>query len=736
MPEYGSTPLTTFNGGLITEAGELTFPENASIDELNCDLLKDGSRRRRLGVEYETADVVNTDISVAPNTVVSNHKWENVSEQAGVDFVVVQVGASLLFFEQADGQALSANRVPTSFSDSTPYVLDLEAYRRPDSLSSALEKIQVASLKGALVVASPEINTILVQRDEATGVFSVEEIFFEVRDYEWQGDIENYRDPVPQADVATVRIYDTKNAGWSDGPDDVGDDALSTYLSAETAYPALTHSWFSGKNASGNFAVAEWQKVYAGTSLIPNGHYLMDLYSKDRHTPSGISGTFMNTVESSRFSTVASFAGRMFYSGMKNSTDDNGSKVFFSQVILSGFSRIGSLHQLNDPTSEVLADLLDTDGGFISIPEAYNIQKLHVFGPDLYVFAQNGVWRIGGVDDVFRATDYTVSKLSSDGLLEAGSFVSAQGRPYWWSTSGIFTLAPNEVGGLTAVSLSVSTIQTFWDAVNKENISSVYDATYRRVFWFYKGTNETNDNKFNEILVYDEVLSAFFPWRVSDSDTDVSYIAGATFSAGIGSGIEEVQVVDSDGNEVVDSNGNFVIVERTGRQLSSSKIKLLAVDGPTLGITFAEFTGKDFKDWDGSAAYDSYVEGAHNFLGDMETRKTAPYVTVFMKTTEEGWSEDEGQQSYSLVRESGCLLSALWDFSKTTRATAQQVYRRKFFPSPSESTTNNDYPRDTIVTRVKLRGRGRSVRLKFVSEEGKDFHILGYNMIGAGNGRF
>ena len=43
-----------FVKGLITEAAELTFPEGASVDELNCDLRRDGTRRRRLGVEYET----------------------------------------------------------------------------------------------------------------------------------------------------------------------------------------------------------------------------------------------------------------------------------------------------------------------------------------------------------------------------------------------------------------------------------------------------------------------------------------------------------------------------------------------------------------------------------------------------------------------------------------------------------------------------------------------------------
>ena len=36
-------PTVQFNKGLVTEAGELTFPEGASVDELNCSLERDGS---------------------------------------------------------------------------------------------------------------------------------------------------------------------------------------------------------------------------------------------------------------------------------------------------------------------------------------------------------------------------------------------------------------------------------------------------------------------------------------------------------------------------------------------------------------------------------------------------------------------------------------------------------------------------------------------------------------------
>ena len=55
MPQSNQTAeFNTFVGGLVTEASPLTFPENASIDEANFELNKDGSRVRRLGMDYES----------------------------------------------------------------------------------------------------------------------------------------------------------------------------------------------------------------------------------------------------------------------------------------------------------------------------------------------------------------------------------------------------------------------------------------------------------------------------------------------------------------------------------------------------------------------------------------------------------------------------------------------------------------------------------------------------------
>ena len=66
---------TTAIKGLITEASPFTYPENASLEEVNFILNKDGSRSRRFGMDYEDAfNLIDTGVDLEnTNTAVSSH---------------------------------------------------------------------------------------------------------------------------------------------------------------------------------------------------------------------------------------------------------------------------------------------------------------------------------------------------------------------------------------------------------------------------------------------------------------------------------------------------------------------------------------------------------------------------------------------------------------------------------------------------------------------------------------
>jgi len=67
--------------------------------------------------------------------------------------------------------------------------------------------------------------------------------------------------------------------------------------------------------------------------------------------------------------------------------------------------RLEKLHSAADPTSEEDSAVVDSDGGYIVVPEMGTVKKMEVFGSKLIVFTTNGVYAIGGgAEDYFKAT--------------------------------------------------------------------------------------------------------------------------------------------------------------------------------------------------------------------------------------------------------------------------------------------------------------------------------------------
>ena len=709
--------VNTFVKGLITERTELTFPADASVDELNCDLRRDGSRRRRLAAKVEDSNTLSS-FTVSTSTRFHTGKWENVGGQSGLEFLVLQVGSTLRFYNKTD--------LPYSSHEITQTV-NLSSYEVAGGVGAANANCQFASINGALVVSSPAINTIYIQRNISTGALTTTQISFRIRDFEWLGDKSTYTTEISNASASTARKYDTANAGWS------GTKGTAARV-AYGAYPPLTLPWYAGKDASGVFSKTEWQNIFSGTSLIGNGTFILNFFNKDRSAASGIAG-ITTDIETSRFKSVESFAGRIFYAGLESAK--NTGVILFSRQIET-LSELGECFQVNDPTSEDISDLLDTDGGVVRIPDAVNIQYLYAFGATLFIFAENGVWSINGVDNVFRATEYSLRRVSYTGMLTAESFVEAEGVPFWWSKTGIHTLQFDEVSGNpTEQNISLPTIQTFWDDIGsnaRSLVQATYDRLNKKIYWAYPNTTETNANKLNNFLILDIPLGAFYPWKVSDEASSTDYIMGLAVYSGYGSDELVLDVVLSTGDDVVQDSDDVVSTQFSDFATGDPSLVLLIRDGATGKLTMGTFSGKSFLDW-GTTNYLSFAEAGYDFISDVVRQKNSPYIVTYMRVTEEGWESTES--GYEPIRPSSLLVSSYWDFSTTASSVSQQAYRYKQTPivNPGDL-TDFGYPDTVISSRLKLRGRGRSVRLRFESEQGKDFLLLGYGVINAVNQRY
>jgi hypothetical protein len=122
--------------------------------------------------------------------------------------------------------------------------------------------------------------------------------------------------------------------------------------------------------------------------------------------------------------------------------------------------------------------------------------------------------------------------------------------------------------------------------------------------------------------------------------------------------------------------------------------------------------------------------------GDYSRFKQVPYIYFHLLRTENGFTDDG--DDFIVNNESSCLVQSQWDWANSESygkwGTQFQAYRYKRRYTPTDVTDTYDYGTSTIVTKNKLRGRGRVVSLLISSEEEKDLQLLGWSMTIGVNG--
>jgi hypothetical protein len=178
---------------------------------------------------------------------------------------------------------------------------------------------------------------------------------------------------------------------------------------------------------------------------------------------------------------------------------------------------------------------------------------------------------------------------------------------------------------------------------------------------------------------------------------------------------------------VVDTDNVTVMTDESETDDFLNSVKVMVWQGSNDRIRLSEFYDVSFVDFASieSTDYTSYVITGDETLGDLLRNKNAPYVHSFFRRTEQSFQQDENSD-YVLVRPSGCTLTARWDWHDTSAggrwSDPQQAYRyRRPVAAPSIDTGE-----EILYTKLKVRGRGHALSLKYESVSGKDFQLLGY----------
>lgn len=413
-----------------------------------------------------------------------------------------------------------------------------------------------------------------------------------------------------------------------------------------------------------------------------------------------------------RPTTCAWFAGRAWFAGIDYSSWSG--KIYYTQVVQST-SQYSKCYQSADPTNTDISELVDSDGGVFNIPEAGKIYTLLPYAASLLVFAENGVWQIGpGERGIFTATAYSIKKIKDAGCSGAFSVVLADGTPFYFGKSSIYAVTTDaRTGAAVVVNVSEGVIDNLYQSISldsKGEACAVYDDLHKRILWSLnvpEGGTAYADNIFNLLLVYDLKFKAFTKWRIYVSP----YIA-------------PVLLFSHRNIDVSESYNKLNVLATQRSHISQSNF-------PGLYI-FNNST--DFKDNYGPRTVDStpdlavelpaYMVTGYDTAGSPEKYKYAPLIHTFMKKTETGFTETGS------IGESSLAMQARWDWSDNTSAgkwgTSQECYRHRRLYTATSPTDAYDDGQPLIVARNKVRGRGRSLHLKFTAGTGKDAHIVGW----------
>ena len=697
--QNASKEYNTFAKGIITEANSLNFPEDASIDEANFVLNRDGSRQVRLGMDFEagyTATAVSSMTSAAIG--VSCHEWVNAGNTVANQFAVVQVGDKLLVYNAASS-TISANLIATI--DASSVIVD------------ETKEIQSSCGMGFFFFTSGSGNPAVLEYVGTT--VTLRTINIKIRDF--FGVYDGLRVDERPPTLSDAHKYNLFNQGWDLTKANAVD-------SNRTTFPSNAEIWFISKDTNDDFSASKLSKIDFGSSAASKGRYIIDAFdrSTSRNSLSGVS--VPTDIETSRPACCGFFQQRVFYSGLDgkqiSQTDTAPSMqgfVFYSRIIRTP-QDFGQCHSDADPTSEYDNSLAEPDGGYINIPDSGKIYKLVPLNNVMYVFAQNGVWAIGGGDSGFNGVEQQVQKITDFGVVSGNSIVKTEDAVMYWSKAGIYYLGQSE-SGFGAKNVSQNTVQSLFTGLpkaNKEYATGNYDAVNRTVRWLYSASLDFDGinykYNFDTELILDAVLGAYTKNTITPLEGVSPYVAGYI------------------------TTPDLISAQDLGGSITKYLVLYYESGSSIPNVAFAHYKDKDFVDWksfNGVGRYfEAYLLTGYETLGSSLLNKQAPYIVTHFKRTENLIESLGAGGAVEYDDPSSCILQSRWDFSDSATSgkwgPATEVYRlNRAFILPVAGQPL-DYGHSVVTTKNRLTGRGKALSLRFSSSNGKNCHILGWGI--------
>jgi hypothetical protein len=737
-----------FTGGLNTEASVLDIlPSELTTDSVNVELRANGNLRRRRGADFftdtaptairtglfvdeavrEAPSVFRASIS-APNGTVLNRIIVDLDNK----FYIYSESASALGDFSSPLQILSRGNNSHSnqkfytmqFAQSSDKIFFAGRHTQPGYL-------QIDDDNSTFTIVYIDV---IIRKDAA-------ELGSRVKVPAFSG---GRRYPVSPYDdsgfrESEIEDFDTGSDTWYE--------AIDSHTSSTDTEPGVGADWQKAWKLKRG-AVPAGLGAWAG-SINYSAAGLIKKYNKN----------IAATIDETYPVAVEFYQGRLWLGG----DPQNPNVVYFSQVILDN-SDIEKFHTEADPFDPEDPNVVSDDGGVIELRGSGAVMQLLESGGSMWVATTTNVRGIAGADNVFSATNFSVSTLINEGVNSphamtrvGDSFYIFGKHDIWFSgLSGAGLFAKRNI-----VSVSDAKVQSLYNSIplrSKAGGRVVYTRNDKKLYYFYTGTwtdfdNQTNSyiqpGYYTDCLVLDtsfnhsnavgrqrgdtnsEVLGAFYHFTFADTaDTGVPYIAApfaSTAPLEIETPVETVSldtVIDLSNNTVV-TNDNSV----TGEGIAFLMLqRVTSAPNTTTSAIFGKLQGGTLQDWPSQASYT--VSFTSRAVTGVQTADNAmsikgnPYLFFVLKPTETGVVDGNGAD----VNPGGCFVRTAWNFStgvnNSKYSSQTQIYVPNRFGDSGPDALDDDF--NAVWYKHRVRGRGHSMQVIFENDGDKDFELVGW----------
>jgi len=391
----------------------------------------------------------------------------------------------------------------------------------------------------------------------------------------------------------------------------------------------------------------------------------------------------------------AFYAGRVWYTGVNASFQPTGDApystwtetIYFSPIIETT-ANFGQCYQVNDPTSSTLFNLLPTDGGVIVIQGSGPIYKLFRIQNGLLVFAANGIWYItGGAAIGFTADNYSINKISGVQSIGYHSYVNVLGWPIFWNEEGIYEVKPGKEnipyghGGYTVDNIAAGTILGFYSNIplqSKKFARGDYDPINYTIQWIYKSTDETDVTSrytFDSALNINTYTRPFYPYTINTSPAHISSILYVTSPGGSNAPFSQFEYLTV-------YNGQFTFSQEN------------------------DFT--TWLDWNSTGApvnYTSTFTTGYKLHGKAWKLWWLGYIWVYSNN--------------AIYPNTSYGIQGLWNYGSSGNS-------GKWSSKQNIQNVGDNF--GNIARRIRIRGHGLALQLKFTSVQGIPFNFAGWAM--------